>query len=166
MSSNILGFLLPLFIIIGCSEVKAQRVIVVCDLETHTPLRDVHVVTKTNYRDTTDYTGTLHLPVAFEEATFMRYGYLAYTVKQENLTDTIMLLPSMNTLREVQVWGKDLRVEGLSCMLKGMQQAISAIPRSKTGVSFDAATLFDRRSARDKRHLEKAKEVLKEWDEK
>ena len=104
MSSNILGFLLPLFIIIWCSEVKAQRVIVVCDLETHTPLRDVHVVTKTNYRDTTDYTGTLHLPVAFEEATFMRYGYLAYTVKQENLTDTIMLLPSMNTLREVQVW--------------------------------------------------------------
>ena len=86
MSSNILGFLLPLFIIIWCSEVKAQRVIVVCDLETHTPLRDVHVVTKTNYRDTTDYTGTLHLPVAFEEATFMRYGYLAYTVKQENLT--------------------------------------------------------------------------------
>lgn len=111
MSSNILGFLLPLFIIIWCSEVKAQRVIVVCDLETHTPLRDVHVVTKTNYRDTTDYTGTLHLPVVFEEATFMRYGYLAYTVKQENLTDTIMLLPSMNTLREVQVWGKDLRVE-------------------------------------------------------
>ena len=66
MSRNILGFLLPLFIIIWCSEVKAQRVIVVCDLETHTPLRDVHVVTKTNYRDTTDYTGTLHLPVAFE----------------------------------------------------------------------------------------------------
>lgn len=96
----------------------------------------------------------------------MRYGYLAYTVKQENLTDTIMLLPSMNTLREVQVWGKDLRVEGLSCMLKGMQQAISSIPRSKTGASFDAAALFDRRGARDKRHLEKAKEVLKEWDKK
>ena len=51
-------------------------------------------------------------------------------------------------------------------MLKGMQQAISAIPRSKTGASFDAAALFDRRGARDKRHLEKAKEVLKEWDKK
>lgn len=166
MRKRYLGFLLSLFLFVVSQNAEAQRVVVVCDIETHTPLRDVAVVTDEKYRDTTDYTGTLHLPVSFGEATFMRYGYIAYTAKCEQIADTVVLLPAMNALREVVVWGKDLRSEGLSVMLGGIQRSISEMPRAKTGVSFDAAALFDRRGRRDKRHLEKAKEVLKEWDEK
>ena len=145
---------------------KAQRVVLVCDMETHTPLRDVVVVTNDKYRDTTDYTGVAHLPVSFGEATFMRYGYIAYTAKQESISDTIMLLPSMNSLHDVVVWGKDLRLQSILGVKSAILKDVLSQPRSSSGASFDFANMLDRRGRRDKKHLEKAKEVLKEWDSK
>lgn len=168
MFGNCLGFLLPLFFLLMlCQGMKAQRVVVVCDMETLTPLRDVVVaITNDKYRDTTDYTGIAHLPVSFGEATFMRYGYIAYTAKQEAIGDTVMLLPSMNSFRDVVVWGKDLRLQSIMGVKSAILKDVLSQPRSQSGASFDFANMLDRRGRRDKKHLEKAKEVLQEWDRK
>ena len=46
---------------------------------------------------------------------------------------------------------------------EGMMGAI--VSGRRVGIaSFDFASLLDRRGRRDKKHLERAKEILKEWD--
>lgn len=149
-----------------CNLVHGQRVVLVCDMETRTPLRDVAVVTPEKYRDTNDYQGICHLPASFGEATFIRYGYIAYTARQESLGDTILLLPSLNALSEVTVWGKDLRKEAIKSFSDAVKDAAASIPRQQQLASFNFADMLDRRGRRDKAHLKKAKELLKEWDAK
>lgn len=167
MSNPPYGRLLSVFFFIYfCATMQAQRVVVVCDMETHTPLRGVAVVTTEKYRDTTNYLGVCHLPVTYTEATFMRPNYIAYTIKPENMADTILLLPAMNALSEVVVWGKDLRQNSVMSFSDAVKAAAASVPHYKTGANFDAAMMFDRRLRRDKKHLKKAKEILKEWDDK
>lgn len=167
MSNLAYGRLLSiLFFIHLCTTLQAQRAVVVCDIETRTPLRGVAVVTTEKYRDTTNYLGVCHLPVTFTEATFMRPNYIAYTLKPKNMADTILLLPAMNALTEVVVWGKDLRNKSIMSLTAAAKAAAASVPHPKTGVNFDAGMMFDRRLRRDKKHLKKAKEILKEWDKK
>lgn len=167
MSNLPCGRLLSLFFLIHlCITLQAQRVVVVCDMETHTPIRNVVVVTTEKYRDTTNYLGVCHLPVSFTEATFMCPKYIAYTLKPENMADTVLLLPALNALSEVVVWGKDLKNNSIMMLTNAAKAAAASIPHPKTGVNFDAAMMFDRRLRRDKKHLKKAKEILKDWDAK
>lgn len=149
-----------------CSTMQGQRIVTVCDMETRMPLRDVAIVTAEKYRDTTDYQGTCHLPASLTEATFMRHGYIAYTARAENLADTVMLLPAMNALTEVVVWGKDLRNNAVKSFSEAIREAAASVPRQQSAASFDFANMLDRRGRRDKSHLKKAKEILKEWDAK
>ena len=158
--------MLTMLITYGCTKSLAQRVIVVCDIETKTPLRGVAVVVPSHYADTTDYQGICHLPASFTEATFTRAGYLGYTMRQETAVDTLMMLPAMNSLSEVTIWGKDRRTESIMMFTKAAMEAASQMPRQTSGASFDFANMLDKRKRRDKAHLKKAKEVLREWDAK
>ena len=158
--------MLTMLITYGCTESLAQRVIVVCDIETKTPLRGVAVVVPSHYTDTTDYQGICHLPASFTEATFTRAGYLGHTMRQETAVDTLMMLPAMNSLSEVTIWGKDRRTESIMMFTKAAMEAAAQMPRQTSGASFDFANMLDKRGRRDKAHLKKAKEVLREWDAK
>ena len=158
--------MLTILVTYGCAESLAQRKIVVCDIETKIPLRGVAVVVPSLYTDTTDYQGICHLPASFTEATFTRAGYLGYTMQEATAVDTLMLLPAMNSLTEVTIWGKDRRAESIMMFSEAAKAAAAQMPRQSSGASFDFANMLDRRGRRDKAHLKEAKEVLREWDAK
>ena len=83
---------------------RSQTRCVVADIETRRPLRGVRVTTDTNATIETDYTGTCILPATFKSLAFASYGYMRRKMNKEELTDTVLLLPTM--LNEVVIYGK------------------------------------------------------------
>ena len=87
-------------------------------------------------------------------------------LKREEVRDTLFLIPTVHMLPEVTV--SELAPE-IKMMIKGwVAQAVAeGAAMAPQGIaSFDFANMLDRRRRRDKKHLEKAKEVLEKWDEK
>lgn len=147
-------------------EMQAQRRITVIDMDTNVPIRDVSVKIDSQKVVKTDYLGRIDVPVVFDSIAFSHVRYEHERLAMTEVGDTMFLLPKDHMLPEVKVVELDPRVKGLisGWVHKGAMQGVALAPGG--GASFDFADLLDRRGRRDRKHLERAKKILKDWDEK
>ena len=147
-------------------EIQAQRRIIVIDMDTNLPVKDVSVKIDSQKVVQTDYLGRIDVPVVFDSIAFshMRYEYERITMAE--LTDTMFLLPKEHLLPEVTITELNPRVKGLIAgwAMAGAMEGAALAPRGVA--TFDFANLLDRRGRRDRKHLKRAQKILKEWDEK
>jgi len=147
-------------------EMQAQRRIIVIDMDTNLPVKDVSVKIDSLKVVQTDYLGRIDVPVVFDSIAFshMRYEYERITMAE--LTDTMFLLPKEHMLPEVRVTELNPRAKGVisGWVMAGAMEGAALAPRGVA--SFDFANLLDRRGRRDRKHLKRAQKILKEWDEK
>ena len=138
----------------------AGRRITVVDIETLIPIKGVSVRADRQSPRTTDYLGRVELTERFDSIRFSHVEYSAEQLSFIELRDTMFLFPKHNLLDEIVVTGigADLRNA-----MKKNHEANLAQPVAK-GLTFDFGLLLDKRGRRDRKHLMKAREILREWD--
>jgi hypothetical protein len=142
--------------------VSAQRKIVVVDMETHLPVADVSVKTDSARAVMTDRNGVASISERFDSISFSHMRYLSDKVTFEEMKDTMYLVPKNLMLPDVVVTGVNPDLK--KAMKKNYERMLEQ-PTVK-GLTFDFANIIDRRGRRDRKHLKKAKEILREWDAK
>ena len=139
----------------------AQTRCVVADMETHRPLKGVQVKTNTNATTETDYTGTCILPATFKSLAFASYGYMRRLMNRSELTDTVLLLPTM--LNEVVVYGKAPKL-GFDLQEAARRSARIGAMKAPRGVKFDFFRMFDKSTRRpSKKEREMNERILKTY---
>ena len=108
-----------------CAE--AQQ-FVVADMESRVPIRDVLIHTNDNQDTKSCWDGTFSLHEGFDKIMFSHLNYeKRYVLKSELKGDTIWLMPRMNALREVVIYGErrfDNRMEQMR--KSGLDQSVDA----------------------------------------
>lgn len=143
---------------------QAQRRIVVIDMDTDLPVSGVSVKVDKERSVTTDHMGRVSVPVVFDSISFRHVRYEPERIALAEVPDTMYMLPVEHMLPEVNVSAASPE---LLAMFKGWAMAGAAIGAAEAPrgvVTFDFASVLDRRGRRDKKHLERAKKILKEWD--
>jgi len=80
---------------------------VVADMESRAPIRDVLIHTDDNQNTRSDWDGTFSLHEGFGKINLSHLNYeKRYILKSELKGDTIWLMPNMNALREVVIYGE------------------------------------------------------------
>ena len=154
-----------ILLLVGFS-MKAQRRILLLDSDTNMPISGVSVSTDEGETVTSDGKGFVTLSIPFDTVRFSHLKYSSEMLKKEEVRDTVYLIPTVHMLPEVTV--SELAPE-IKMLIKGwVAQAVAeGAAMAPQGIaSFDFANMLDRRRRRDKKHLEKAKEILEKWDEK
>lgn len=145
---------------------NAQRKVLLLDSDTNMPISGVSVNTDEGENVTSDGKGIATLSMPFDTIRFSHLKYSSEMLKKEEVRDTVYLIPTVHLLPEVTV--SELAPE-IKMRIKGwVAQAVAeGAAMAPQGIaSFDFANMLDRRRRRDKKHLEKAKDVLEKWDEK
>lgn len=138
-----------------------RRKLVVIDIETKVPMRNVIVSTKDGYRDTTNWRGICYVPATFDTLTVSKHNYIPERLLTKELKDTTSLIPAGSAISEVTVWGKnDINQQ----IKRGV--GYNPLPSPKSGVigSFDLANILDRRGRRDRKHLRIVRQKFQEMD--
>ena len=152
-----------LWLLLPFSSVQAQKVLV-CDGATHFPIRDVLVSVDGKNVGLTTWQGIINLPDSFQTATFKKKGYAPEKLfRSEVLRDTVFLFPAEHYLDEVVVIGKQV-VDGRDLLKKMPKRDILEKKPKHSIQEFDIGLMFDKRGNRDKRHVEKLREVFKKMD--
>lgn len=106
---------------------EAQQ-FVVADMESRVPIRDVLIHTNDNQDTKSCWDGTFSLHEGFDKIMFSHLNYeKRYVLKSELKGDTIWLMPRMNALREVIIYGErrfDNRMEQMR--KSGLDQSVDA----------------------------------------
>lgn|GEM_PF-1761375 len=139
----------------------SQASCVIIDKETGTPIRDVKVYTDKGQVAVTDYQGRVRIDSAFSSATISHVSYLTRVIERRECRDTLWLLPKVNRLGEVVVWGKDR--PGIGMVTGLATRNLSAYAPPKSGVSFDFFEMF-RKKPLSKKARKKNQELLRNWD--
>ena len=161
MLRYILSFLLLLTAFCASAQEPQRRKLVVVDIETKVPMRDVIVSTKAGYRDTTNWRGICYVPAEFDTLTVFKHNYIPERLLAKELKDTTSLIPAGSAISEVTVWGKnDINQQ----IKRGV--GYNPLPSPKSGVigSFDLANILDRRGRRDRKHLRIVRQKFQEMD--
>lgn len=138
---------------------KATRKLVVADIETRVPMRDVIVSTEGGYRDTTNWRGICYVPKDFDTLTVAKASYIPERLVRGELRDTTFLIPSGCAIGEVTVWGKDRIGEKVD-----EWKRYTPLPVGGSGMAFDFAKMLDGRTRRDQRHLRNIRKKFAEMD--
>lgn len=162
MRTLLLYTLLYLGVLMAATPAMAQKTCVIADAETHVPIRDALVHTDNGVWARTDYRGYFTIKYPFDSAEVSKKGYVSTTIYLENLPDSVFLLPEAQQLTTVEVWGK--ANESINHMADQIQEEVAEQPRAVTGIGFDLGGLFDQRARRDRKHLKKAKELMRQMD--
>ncbi len=146
------------------SAVQAQKTCVIANAEDHLPLREALIHTDNNHWARTDYRGYWTMKYPFDSATVSKHGFLKTTIRYKELPDTVFLLPQRLQINEVTVWGNNQQhVDDMENIIK---KKMLEEPRPITGFGFDALGWMDKRGNRDRKHLKKAKSILRDMDRK
>lgn len=152
-----------------CSGIDAQRRIVVVDMETRVPVRNVVVQYGKDTDCTTIWDGSALLDTladCFRDKNIImrRSGYMTRTLVYEELTDTIELLPSFNALGEVVIYGKKREQQFQWSLPKSydVSRSMSSVPalRANTDILGAIDKLF---SYKRRKRLEEAKKRMSEY---
>lgn len=88
-------------------EMVAQRQLVVVNLESKVPIRDVRVCTDWGQETHTAWDGHFTVPDTFARIDLMHPDFeRRYVLKSELCSDTIFLIPSIHALHEVVIYGE------------------------------------------------------------
>ena len=175
MKRLLIGSLLAVSLSAGAQQ------FVVTNLESRVPIRDVLVYTDDHQQTKSNWDGTFSLKEGFGRINFSHPKYLErYVLKTELKSDTIYLLPSMNTLDEVVIYGHRRFKERMSDMFRPSPQQVldaqlqQAIPEGFNPIGFalwlyekTLAKKVERRSQRKKALREvrrKEAELQEKWD--
>ena len=145
------------------SSLQAQKVLV-CDGPTRFPIRDVLVSADGKNVGLTTWQGIINLPDSFQTATFKKKGYAPEKLlRDEVLCDTVFLFPAEHYLDEVVVIGKQV-VDGRELLKKMPKRDILEKKPAHSLLEFDVGLMLDKRLRRDRKHVEKLREVFKKMD--
>ena len=137
--------------------------VVVIDMETGLPLRDVKFFTNTGDSRQTDYRGRFVLPDStFQSATLTHGKYLNRVLERYEITDTIEMLPSASSLGDVVVWGKDRRL--IQSLVLSATDNLAAYAPPRAMVNFDFFKMFEKKPL-NKKARRGNKDLLEHWDE-
>jgi heterodisulfide reductase subunit A-like polyferredoxin len=131
-------------------------------METHIPIAGVSVKTDSAHAVMTDINGIANIAERFDSISFNHMKYLSDKVTFEEMKDTMYLVPKNLMLPDVVVTGVNPDLK--KAMKKNYERMLEQ-PKLKV-LTFDFANIIDRRGRRDRKHLKKAKEILREWDAK
>ena len=156
-------FLFFLWLLLPLSSLRAQKVLV-CDGATRFPIRDVLVSADGKNVGLTTWQGFINLPDSFQTATFKKKGYVPEKLfRSEVLRDTVFLFPAEHYLDEVVVIGKQV-VDGRELLKKMPKRDILEKKPAHSLLEFDVGLMLDKRLRRDRKHVEKLREVFKKMD--
>ena len=85
---------------------KAQRQLVVVDVETRVPIRGVNVVSGATKADTTDWQGLITVPDSCRTLSLTHVKYESRLLNMAEVKDTIFLISKLMGLPEVTVFGQ------------------------------------------------------------
>ena len=142
----------------------AQRGIIVVDLDTYKPVQGVSITDNFNNTVTTDKHGIVMLPAGVDSLTFSHVLYAKEKLSITEVADTMFLLPNDHHLPEVTAWAPNPELS--RAMMKSIYEDMNLIVPSGGLITFDLARILDQRARRDAKHLERAQEILEEWDKK
>lgn len=95
-----------IMLIICACHCQAQQ-LVVADMESKVPIRDILIYTDDNQETKSNWDGTFSLKKGYKKISFSNPNYEGrYVTKEELKGDTIYLIPKMNALREVVIYGQ------------------------------------------------------------
>ena len=152
-----------LWLLLPLSSLQAQKVLV-CDGATRFPIRDVLVSVDGKNVGLTTWQGIINLPDSFQTATFKKKGYAPEKLlRDEVLRDTVFLFPAEHYLDEVVVIGKQV-VDGRELLKKMPKRDILEKKPAHSLLEFDVGLMLDKRLRRDRKHVEKLREVFKKMD--
>ena len=152
-----------LWLLLPLSSLQAQKVLV-CDGVTRFPIRDVLVSADGKNVGLTTWQGFINLPDSFQTATFKKKGYAPEKLlRDEVLRDTVFLFPTEHYLDEVVVIGKQV-VDGRELLKKMPKRDILEKKPAHSLQEFDFGLMLDKRLRRDRKHVEKLREVFKKMD--
>ena len=152
-----------LWLLLPLSSLRAQKVLV-CDGATRFPIRDVLVSVDGKNVGLTTWQGIINLPDSFQTASFKKKGYAPEKLfRSEVLRDTVFLFPAEHYLDEVVVIGKQV-VDGRELLKKMPKRDILEKKPAHSLLEFDVGLMLDKRLRRDRKHVEKLREVFKKMD--
>lgn len=161
---EMLRYVLVLLSVTCCLSLEAQRRVKVLDFETELPVTDVSVRVDSGTVLRTNYQGIVELPVPFDSVTFSHLQYYKEKLSQAEVADTMFLMPQHNVLPELVVTG--ISPDLLRALRRGAEQNRN-MPRFSVAfpiLTFDFANMLDVRGRRDRRHLKRAREIMREYD--
>jgi hypothetical protein len=144
-----------------------SRKLVVVDMETRVPIRNVYIIANTGYRDTTNYRGVCRLPEKFDTLIVYKPNYLSEKLAYKEVKDTAYLLPNSHRIGEVTVWGED-RERALQERVNEWTSiaAKEGAANAPSGVAFDFAKMIDKRYRHDQKQLKKTRKAFSNFDKK
>ena len=152
-----------LWLLLPLSSLQAQKVLV-CDGATRFPIRDVLVSADGKNVGLTTWQGFINLPDSFQTATFKKKGYAPEKLfRSEVLRDTVFLFPAEHYLDEVVVIGTQV-IDGRELLKKMPKRDILEKKPAHSLLEFDVGLMLDKRLRRDRKHVEKLREVFKKMD--
>ncbi|WP_033147321.1 hypothetical protein [Prevotella sp. P6B1] len=99
---------LVVWLMLWCSEVFAQRRLVVASLESKVPQRDIKVRIDNGDEIVTPWNGEFEVPDTFRRIAFSHPKFQhRYVLHDEVKSDTIFLIPTFHAVDEVVVYGTD-----------------------------------------------------------
>lgn len=111
---------------------ETSRTLVVVNIETGVPVRDILVYTDDGQEVRTDWDGTFSLQEGYGRLTFSHTAYEKRIMLRDELDgDTIQLIPNQFALREVVIYGKrrDMNKERTFVMSPTDAQLMQATPQ-------------------------------------
>ena len=155
------------------SELLAQRQMMVVNVESKVPVRDVIVSADHGQEVRTSWDGFFEVPDSFERIDFRHPDFEhRYVLKSELQGDTIFLIPNTNALREVVIYGERRFDKRMTSMLQTTSQhkLDATLERIKIPAGFNPVTfalwVYDltiRQKVEDRQRRKRAlKEVRKQ----
>ena len=154
-------------------EMAAQRQMVVVNVESKVPIRDVIVSADNGEKIRTPWDGVFSIPDSVQRIDFRHPDYEhRYVLQSEILGDTIFLIPNMNLLSEVVIYGERRFDKRMASMLAqtSQQKLDGQLERIKIPAGFNpigfALWIYNktfRKSVENRSHRKKAlKEVRRQ----
>ena len=140
----------------------AQRKLAVLDFETGFPIEGVSVIVDSLEAKKTNGLGVVFIQEPFDSITFSHLKYGKEKLAREEITDTMYLFAKDFMLDEVVVVG--LSPELLK-QVRAKREEILSAPDHPSLLTFDLGKMLDKRGRRDRKHLKRARKIIKEWDE-
>lgn len=111
------------------SGLLAQRQMVVVNVESKVPIREVIVSADNGREMRTSWDGLFEVPDSFERVDFRHPDFEhRYMLTSELLGDTIFLIPNTNALREVVIYGERRFDKRMTSMMQSTpQQKLDAV---------------------------------------
>ena len=114
-----------LLLLVPSSAIMAQHQMVVVNVESKVPVRDVRVCTDDGRESRTSWDGSFTLPDSFHRVDFLHPDFeRRYILSSELHGDTVFLIPNINALREVVIYGERRFDNRMAMILKPSPQQI------------------------------------------